>query len=176
MTAILVQGSGVEGLRRLNRRLKGADPVLRAELSASLRATARPIVQDVRAAVLAIPSTGGGGGGTFARAAHATRTTRRGHGLRATIAMATGMQVRTTGKSVGVRIVVNVSKLPPDQRKLPRDLDSPAGWRHPVFGNTGVWVRQAGHPYFDVTIRSHLAQAQSMAEAAMAATAAKLSS
>lgn len=174
MAEMLVRGDGVERLRKLGKELKGADRTLRLEMAAAIRATAQPIVAEVRSAVMAIPTGGSHGGGTFARAAHATRTTRRGHGLRATIAAATGMQVRTTGKSVGVRIRINVAKLPPDQRTLPGHLDSPTGWRHPVFGDTNVWVHQDGHPYFKVTIQRHHAQARAQVEAAMDATAVKL--
>lgn len=30
----------------------------------------------------------------------------------------------------------------PDEAIIPRGLDRPQGWRHPVFGNKDVWVTQ----------------------------------
>jgi hypothetical protein len=54
-----------------------------------------------------------------------------------------------------VRIVVASSRLPADQQSLPRHLDSPKGWRHPVFGNKNNWVHQQGKPYFATTIKRH---------------------
>lgn len=171
---LIVRGDGVRRMRELGVQLRGTDKVLRLELQAAARAAALPIVNDVKAAVLAIPVTGGGGGGSFARAAAAKRTPKGGHGLRNTIASATGMQIRTTGRLSGVRIRINVSKLPPDQQSLPWALDSPTGWRHPVFGDSNVWVRQRGHPYFEVTIRKHHAAARAKVEAAMDVTLSKL--
>lgn len=176
---LIIKGDGVEKLRALGVQLKGADKTLRRELQVAVRAAAGPIVIDVRQAVMAIPVGGGHGGGLFARAAWTAYAKRRpprgGHGLRSSIAAATGTQVKTTGRSVGVKIRVNVAKLPPSQRKLPRDLDSPTGWRHPVFGNTAVWVAQAGHPYFKVTIARHQAGAKARIETAMDVIALKLS-
>lgn len=78
----------------------------------------------------------------------AQRAARRPHGLRESVARATKLQ--TTVK--GVRFVINASQLPESQRSLPRHLDSPKGWRHPVFGNTDNWVHQEGRPYFAATI------------------------
>lgn len=172
---LVIAGTGVAKMRELGIALKGADKTLRLELGAAVRAAANPIVSDVRAAVMGIPVGGAHGGGLVARAAFATRRPRAGHGLRATIAAATGLRVRTTGKASGVQIRVNVARLPTDQRKLPRDLDSPSGWRHPVFGDTKTWVAQAGHPYFKVTIARHAPMVRARIETAMDVIALKLS-
>jgi hypothetical protein len=32
----------------------------------------------------------------------------------------------------------------PRESIIPRGLDRPQGWRHPVFGNRDVWVTQRG--------------------------------
>jgi hypothetical protein len=171
MGEMVVTGTGVRRMRELGLRLRGQDKALRVELVAAARRAAEPIVADVRSAVMDVPSRGMTTGGAFARAAHLNR--KRPRGLRASIAQATGAQVATTGKNVGVKIRVKVSKLPPDQVTLPWALDSPTGWRHPVFGND-VWVKQVGRPWFASTIRKHQAAAQAQIGLAMDATAAKI--
>jgi hypothetical protein len=170
---LVITGDGVARMRKLGIALRGQDKVLRAELLAASRRAAAPIVADVRATVQGIPVTGSAGGGSFARAAYAKRKPRGGHGLRNTIAAATSARARVGGKNVGVQIIVDVRRLPPDQASLPWALDSANGWRHPVFGND-TWVRQKGQPWFAVTIRKHQAEAQAAISAAMDATAAKL--
>jgi hypothetical protein len=170
---LVVTGDGVARMRKLGIALRGQDKALRAELLAASRKAAAPIVADVRAAVQGIQVTGSVGGGTFARAKYAKRKPRGGHGLRSTIAAATGSRARVGGKYAGVQIVVNAKKLPPDQASLPWALDSPPGWRHPVFGQD-VWVKQQGQPWFAVTIRRHQAAVQAQIGAAMDATTEKL--
>lgn len=148
---------------RLARELRGpANKELRKQLGKALRQRATPVVQDVRAAVRAIPAKGSRGGGTAARTA-ARRVTKSGkvrknprpRGLRDTIAASTAFQLRLSGSSPAVRILVRQSSLPANQRYLPSRLNNPQGWRHPVFGNRDNWVHQQGHPFFDVTIGKH---------------------
>lgn len=157
---------------------------LRKELLKAVRAGAKPALADTRAAVKTIPVTGARGGGrarrekkqfgdTFGRILdragddelgsdelitkedRARGRAKRGAGLRDTVARSLRLVVKTGSRTALVRIEVDASKMPEDQRTLPRHLDSAKGWRHPVFGHK-PWVAQKGRPWFAVTIRKHL--------------------
>lgn len=156
---------------------------LRKELLKAVRAGAKPALADTRAAVKSIPVTGARGGGRKQRerrkfrqaygdfiekteedeldsAAIAAQRERirarskRGTGLRDSVARSLRLVVKTGSRSTLVRIEVDASKMPEDQRTLPRHLDSAKGWRHPTFGHD-PWVSQKGRPWFEVTIRKH---------------------
>lgn len=154
--------TNVQAYRDLSKRLRTAGARgkgLRANLRKQIVEAGKPAVEEVKQAVLAIPITSHGGGGAQRRSYNVGRATtarakksasRRNTQLRSTIASATRMQI--TAK--GIRIVVNSSKLPEDQRSLPRHLDSAKGWRHPTFAHS-PWVRQKGKPYFGETIKKH---------------------
>lgn len=156
---ISLAATNVSAYRQLAKDLRKAGKTdLRKQLRKKITDAGRPVLDDVRSAVRDLPVTSRGGGGkqrlgynveraTTARAK--TSAGRRGSGLRQTIAAATKLQVTARG----VRFVVQSSKLPPDQRTLPRHLDSEKGWRHPVFGDREEWVHQRGRPYFAVTIK-----------------------
>lgn len=154
-----VQVLGQKEFRELAAKFKRASngKVVRAALTKRMRAEAKPIVGDLQKAILGVDSKGVGGGGTKRRAAsHAVRAKRPrayDHGLRASIARGVKSRVKYSGFSVGLRLYVDVSRLPNKQRKLPFYIDSPAGWRHPVFGNRDNWVQQFGQPWFYVTCR-----------------------
>jgi hypothetical protein len=148
---------------------------LRKQLRTRITEAGKPVVEEVRSAVLAIPVTSHGGG-SAQRSTHAAleagrravkargapgkprrtttaqaiaRAAARPHGLRESIARAVKLQITARG----VRFIVNSSQLPESQRTLPRHLDSPKGWRHPVFANREHWVHQQGRPYFAATIK-----------------------
>jgi len=97
------------------------------------------------------------------RAAIKRAASRKGLGLRQSIARATKLQV--TAK--GVRFYVDSSKMPESQRNLPRLLDSEKGWRHPLFGNREDWVDQKGGPYFGSTIKKKAPEFRRAIENAM---------
>jgi hypothetical protein len=189
----------------LSKRLRTADKTLRKELNKQIRDATKPVVADLKSAVMAIDSrvdnsgvgkTRVGGGGALARAAKAfdatkasrsvgearakglaksVEDTRAGrHGLRATIARAIQTKITTSGFRTGVRIRVDGTKLPEDQRTLPQALDAEGGWRHPVFGNREVWVDQFGKPWFASTIRKHAAAVRAKVAQAVKDTAEKL--
>lgn len=149
----------VGAYRDLAKRLRQAGRKdLRSSLRKKISDAGRPVLDDVKTAVRTIPVTSHGGGTAQRRRYNVGRATterakrsagRRGAGLRSTIASATKLQI--TAK--GVRFVVQSSKLPENQRSLPRHLDSEKGWRHPVFGNRDNWVAQKGRPYFASTIK-----------------------
>jgi hypothetical protein len=157
---------GVRGEKQfveLARQLRGPqNKVVRREAGKAIRAAAKPVVTDVKRAVMAVPSSHGSRGSSsrIRRAAHQTARFKSGkqarlRGLRATIAASTGVQTNLSNAKPSVKIVVRRSSLPPDQRRLPSRLNRLSGWRHPVFGNREIWVNQKGRPYFDVTIRRH---------------------
>ncbi len=158
---ISLAATNVQAYRQLAKDLRkvGAKD-LRKQLRKKIADAGKPVLSDVQAAVRDMPVTSRGGGRKQRRRYNVVRATtarakaaaeRRGSGLRATIASATKLQITARG----VRFVVQSSKLPVDQRTLPRHLDNPKGWRHPTFGRRGEgdWVAQRGRPYFAVTIR-----------------------
>lgn len=163
-----VRIEGADQLGALSRRLKQAGRKdLQKELGKAVRSGAKPAVAATKAAILTVPVRGTRGGGAAARQFHHFERSkakgeekrrakaRRQSGLRKTISGAIRLRVKTGAKTAAVRIEVDGSKLPVDQRTLPRHLDNPKGWRHPTFGRD-PWVVQKGRPWFQVTIRRHL--------------------
>lgn len=180
--SIDIKLTGGNQFKELSKKLK--DPVrkdLRENLLKQIRTAARPLVDDARVRVLAIQSHTDASGhaginsGVVARTAHAGSRggAARDHGLRATIARAIQLKVRTTGNTPGVSIRVDTTKLPADQRKLPRALDSAKGWRHPVFGHD-TWVTQHGQPWWTPTFEHRADEVRARIIVAMRETAAKV--
>lgn len=153
-------------LKQLSRDLrKLGDGQMSKELQTAILASAKPVVEDIRSAVLAIPSKG--------VTSSASRSGRAGHraykskarnasadrfmskaGLRQTIARAVKLQALASRGSISLQ--VDSSMLPPGQQTLPWALEGVGkSWRHPVFGHD-KWVQQQPHPYFFNTITSHL--------------------
>lgn len=156
---VSIAATNVKAYRDLAKKLRQAGRKdLRAKLRKKIADAGKPVVEDVRAAVRNVPVTARGGGRAQRRKYNVERAStarakasaaRRGSGLLETIAKATKLKV--TAK--GVKIVVNSAQLPPDQRTLPRHLDSAKGWEHPTFGDWNAKVRQKGRPYFGATIK-----------------------
>jgi hypothetical protein len=159
-----------EDVKQLAKDLNGlGDGHMVKDLHKSLRDAAQPIVGDIRAAVLAIPSKSvDETAGRTARAAHRFEQSKakkktmakfeRKAGLRETIARAVKLSVSATGGAVSIK--VDASMLPDDQRMLPWDLEGSSKWRHPVYGRD-VWVTQPSHPYFFGTIDKDLHRVES---------------
>ena len=135
------------------------------DLQKSLLAAAKPIVGDVRTAVLAIPSKSAGAAASrsarasvrFGRSRAKNKTLakfERKAGLRQTIAQAVQLRVSAAGGSMSIQ--VDAALLPDDQKSLPWDMEG-AGkpWRHPVYGHD-KWVQQQSHPYFFKTIEGQV--------------------
>jgi len=98
---------------------------------------AKPLVPVVRQSVQNIPS-------------------KRGYspdGLRAQMSKAVRVEVRTTGKDANVSIRVDGRKMPGHMKSLPSMAEGKKRWRHPVYGNRGVWVTQTSRPYFYKVVR-----------------------
>lgn len=154
------------GFAEVSRALNSADKALRKAMFDELRAAAKPVVDDMKSSVLALDSQGKAIGNAQ-RAAHGLKRTKKlthkkvqnavaGSGLRASIARAVHIKIADKGWKVGVRVRVDGTKLPADQKYLPRGLDSVKGWRHPVFG-TDSWAQQYGNPpgWFTSTAKAH---------------------
>lgn len=157
MAEVKLSVSGQAELKALAARLKAAgDKGLRSELRKAIKKATGPAVRDVQQAARTMKVTGARGGGKKARRLHYTgkRAAKGGHGLRATIARATRAEIKPGGDA-RVTIRTYARYLPMDQRKLPRYLDRPKGWRHPVFGDRADWVTQYGEPWFASTLIRH---------------------
>lgn len=130
--------SGSDDLRDLAADLKRAGHVeLRKSMQKHLREAIKPIVPELRAAILGLPSSG------------------KGHtGLRSSIARGVQAKVSVAGPRVGVRLRVDPRLLAGSAKSLPKRLDGIGRWRHPVFGHDR-WVTQPSHPYFYRTLLPH---------------------
>lgn len=119
-------------LLRLSRALRGMDnEELKKRFRRELREAAKPLVPVVRQSIQSIPSRTGKGE------------------LRAAMVKATRIEVRTSGRLAGVAIRVDGRKMPQGKKSLQSYMEgSKRPWRHPVFGNREVWVRQDPKPYF----------------------------
>ena len=169
------------GFAEVSRALKSVDKDLRKALFTEARAIAQPVADDMKRSVLALDSKGEAIGHSSAkRAAHSLRrvkvvtdkkaTKALGRsGLRASIARAVHIKIADTGWKVGVRVRVDGTKLPADQKYLPRGLDSVKGWRHPIYG-TDRWAQQYGNPpgWFTSTAKAHRPMAERRMKALVA--------
>lgn len=127
--AIVTIDTGPEW-RRVDAALKSVDATLSEKFRNELRDAAGVLARRAQQEVMRIPATTGQHSGLRARVA-------KGVGVKATKA---GVQVTTS---------MNYK----DERNLPAYLDNRAGWRHPVFGNTSVWVYQGtGGSWFRETL------------------------
>jgi len=141
---------GTGQLLELQRRLRAAGHEnLRASMQRRIRRAAEPLRNDLQSAIQTTHIRPPG------------RTTRPGgpsptrRPLRATIAAAIRISVRTTGGTAGARIWIDRSALPPDLVNMPKKINE-GRIRHPVYGNRRRWVTQwAQPPWWDTTVRRH---------------------
>jgi hypothetical protein len=143
---ILNTGSLLELQRRL--RAAGGENI-RSSMQRRIRRAAEPLRDDLQSTMrgLTIRSQG--------------RSTRPGgpspntRPLRATIADAIRISVRTTGSGAGATVWIDKGRMPPDMKTIPGHLNT-GRLRHPVFGNKRRWVNQyASPPWWDTTVRRH---------------------
>jgi hypothetical protein len=137
-------------LKAISKALRGhADGKrLRKELVAELRATARPMQAQVKAAWLAAPSQNQPNVG--------------GQDLRKLLARSTRVQVRLTGKEAGVLVRTDGRKMPSGMRALPGYAEGirRRPWRHPVHGHRDTWVTQRPFPRFYAAVQPDEGQAK----------------
>jgi hypothetical protein len=81
-------------------------------------------------------------------------------GIRAALIAGTRDSVSFTAKSAGVRIVTSGAGLGEHIGML--KAYNKGSFRHPVFGNTSLWVEQLGNPYFDKVIETDRVQGEMM--------------
>jgi hypothetical protein len=138
-------------LKAVNKALKHAEDGkrLRKELVAELKEVARPLVPKVQAAWLAAP-------------AHQGRARAGRPDLRRLLADSTWVQVRLTGKAVGVNIRSDGRKMPNRMKALPGYAEGirRRGWRHPTFGNREKWIDQRPFPRFYAAVQPDQARAR----------------
>lgn len=125
-------------LKQIAAQLRRMDnPTIKQEFRRELRAAAKPMVPAVRQAIRDIPSN----------------RPYRSDGLRGRMSKAVKLEVKTTGRQAGVRIRVDGRKMPNHEKSLQAYMEGvKRPWRHPVWGNREVWVRQDPKPYFYKTV------------------------
>lgn len=129
--AVVTVSTGPEW-KRVAAALDAQDKGLGDKFRREVREAAQRLATRAQAQVMRIPTTTG-----------------QHTGLRARVAR--GVGVKITGHGVDITTSMNER----DETNLPAYLDSQAGWRHPVFGNRHVWVRQeTGGSWFRATIES----------------------
>lgn len=129
-------GSDLARIARELRHVSGGTEI-RKRMVREIRREAKPLVPMVRRAILSLPSKGEGS-----------------TGLRASMAKAVTLTVRTSGRQAGVSLRVDGRKMPAGQGSLPAYMEgSKRPWRHPVYGDTDVQVAQPAHPYFYRIVR-----------------------
>lgn len=122
---------------RVANALRAVDAALPTQFRKRLKDAAKPAVQDVKRRVRALDLPGGPAGTTGLR-----RRVARGVGVRASV-----------GRMAALRITTSMTQ--PNEAIIPRGMDRPQGWRHPVFGNRDNWVTQPGLSWFREPIADH---------------------
>jgi len=118
--------------KRVARALAEVDKSLQSKFDHQVRSIGEKLASRARAEVMKIPVHTSQHSGLRARVAH-------------------GVGVKITGHGVDITTSMNDK----DEINLPAYLDQQDGWRHPVYGNRHVWVRQTtGGSWFRATIES----------------------
>lgn len=170
-----VRSNGGADFAALGRKLRAAGKngaAIRKALTKTIQAQLKTITSEQQAAARSMTVKGSRGRGSRRReqfhAVKSKRLRRGGYGLRALTAASIKSRVSYSGRKLGARIYVDASRFPQSQRTLPRHLNNPRGWRHPVWGDRRRWVTQIGAPYFDEPIRRRRETVRRAVEAAVA--------
>ena len=148
-----IQVRGADKLRAMAEALRKADREdLRRGLDRAIRKAAQPTLRDVKDSAEHISTRGQRKPG--ARRPFTAEVTPKG--TRKKIADAVTATVSTAGEDPRVRFRVSGAKLPESLKNMPRKFDEGGVFRHPVMGNTDVWVGQTGDPWFFPPIRKNL--------------------
>ena len=121
------------------------NPELKKALRKRLIDLAKPVVAEVKAAELALPSKGG--------EVLQTRKKKGSHlGFRASLAAATKADFNGTGHGAALHVRVSTSRfltVSGRPRTLPYYMEGrrKRPWRHPVYGNKNNWVTQKSKPF-----------------------------
>lgn len=137
-------------LLELQRRLRAAgNENIRSSMQRRVRRAAEPLKSDLQSTIrnlnIAPPPRRSRPGGP-------SPTTRP---MRATIAEAIRISVRTTAGGAGARVWIDRGQLPADLKGMPAAINT-GRIRHPVYGNRRRWVQQTATPlWWDRTVRNH---------------------
>lgn len=150
--ALDIQIKGAEKLRRMADRLRLAHKeVLGRELNTAIKAAAGPTLKDIRASAESLTTTGVRKPG----ARHPFVKVMPPKGLRHKVAESVEAQVSVLSENPRVRFRTGRG-LPPELANMPRNLDNPGTFRHPIMGNRNAWVSQRGDPWFWKPIEHNL--------------------
>lgn len=155
----VVSSAAYHEWRALQVRLRKADPELKRNLRKQIRKSGDPALKTVRRATRGIkmtsqPSAGGGDSS----------------GLRRRLSAATRLKVLVSA----ISFVVVEDRVDPSHGATLTAGSEGTSWRHPVFGNRNVWVRQTGSPWFYPTLRAQTPAFRRAVEQAMRDTIAML--
>jgi len=155
----MIEVKGGKDFHRLATRIGNLDKEVQKELKARLKKAAKPVVTEVKAEVLSLPS---GRGKSSIRVKQGQRVS-----LRTAIARSVVSEVRTTRKGAGAHIRVKKKKFLAvsgrNNVNLPWYVQGrpKRGWKHPVFGaemnQPENWPIQKPSPYLDETVKRHKA-------------------
>jgi hypothetical protein len=137
-------------LLELQRRLRAAgNENIRSSMQRRIRHAAEPLRDDLQSTIRELNI---GSGGRRTRPGGPSPTTRP---MRATIAEAIRISVRTTAGGAGARVWIDRGRLPADLKGMPAAINT-GRIRHPVYGNRRRWVQQNATPlWWDSTVRAH---------------------
>jgi hypothetical protein len=144
---------------RLTTALKSEEDgkALRSDLNKNLRAAVQPAIVAAQTAVRAMPVKGAD------------------QGMRSAVAAALKPAIRASGVYSGVSVSAARGKYPRGFQNAPAALNRKAGWRHPVYGNKGVWRNQIGQPgWFDDAMAASGPEARAAILAAVSAMNARI--
>lgn len=149
--ALEIQIRGADRLDETVDRLRQANrtDLLRA-MDRGIRKRTKPTVRDIKESAENITTRG-------IRKPGAKRPYLAGspsRGTRKKIAGAVSAVVSTAGEEAKVTFRESLTRA--GVGNLPRRLDEPGIFRHPVQGNTDVWVGQTGDPWFFAPIKKNL--------------------
>jgi len=155
-----IRSNGGDDFKALGKKFRAAGKggaAIRKATTKTIQGHLKRIVDEQKREAETMPIKGVKGHGSRRREAfhkaHSKRARRGGYGLRSSVARAIKSRVSYSGFKLGASIRVDSRTLPQSQRKLPRYLNSPKGWRHPVWAHRDRWVRQiSGVAYFDKPI------------------------
>lgn len=119
--------------------LRDVDSRLPSQLRKEMKDRVKPAVADAKSHARSMPIAGTSGKHT---------------GLRRRVAA--GVSTRAgVGRNAYMRITTSMSN--PNEAIIPRGLDRPEGWKHPVFGHRDRWVQQrpVGDGWFRNVIAGH---------------------
>ena len=138
---------------KLVKEVANVEPEFRKSVRKMLKEKADPIVNEVKQAVLSIPSEKG-------EAQTGRKKRGENQGLRASVAGAVVAEINPTKRGAIAKIRVSTTKFMSASgrpRTLPYYLEGrrKRAWRHPVFGDREVWVNQKPHPFLGVTVVPH---------------------